>query len=53
MQEFRSVNGIPGEDGSLGAPGAVVAGGILHAGPGYIGINDGMPGNGLLAFSTD
>jgi len=52
-QEFKSVNGIPAKGGSLGAPGPVVAGGMLYVGSGYIGINNGMPGNVLLAFSTD
>jgi polyvinyl alcohol dehydrogenase (cytochrome) len=50
-QEFKTVNGVPGKGGSLGAPGPVVEGGKLYVGSGYIGTGNGMPGNVLLAFS--
>lgn len=52
-QQFQTVNGIAGKGGSLGAPGPVVAGGTLYVGSGYIGTGNGMPGNVLLAFSTE
>ncbi len=39
-----------GQGGSMGAPGATVAGGMLIVGSGYIGTSNGMPGNVLLAF---
>lgn len=52
-QEFQTVNGIPGKGGSLGSPGAVIVGGTLYVGSGYIGTGNGMPGNVLLAFSTE
>ena len=52
-QEFSTVNGVPGKGGSLGAPGPVIVGGMLYLGSGYIGTGNGMPGNVLLAFSTE
>ncbi|HYA16871.1 MAG TPA: PQQ-binding-like beta-propeller repeat protein, partial [Bryobacteraceae bacterium] len=51
--EFATVNGIAGKGGSLGAPGPVVAGGMLFVGSGYVGTGNGMPGNVLLAFSPE
>ena len=50
---FATVNGIAGKGGSLGAPGSVVAGGMLFVGSGYVGTGNGMPGNVLLAFSSE
>ncbi|HEY2844080.1 MAG TPA: PQQ-binding-like beta-propeller repeat protein [Bryobacteraceae bacterium] len=52
-QEFKTVNGVPGKGGSLGAPGPVIVGGALYVGSGYIGTGNGMPGNVLLAFSPE
>jgi polyvinyl alcohol dehydrogenase (cytochrome) len=51
--EYTTVNGIPARGGSMGAPGPVVAGGMLLVGSGYIGTGNGMPGNALLAFSAE
>jgi hypothetical protein len=34
----------------MGAPGLTIAGGMLFVGSGYVGTNDGVPGNALLAF---
>jgi polyvinyl alcohol dehydrogenase (cytochrome) len=48
---FSTVNGVDAHGGSLGAPGPVVAGGMLFVGSGYVGTGNGMPGNVLLAFS--
>jgi hypothetical protein len=45
------VNGIAARGGSMGAAGPTVAGGMVFAGSGYIGVRNGMPGNVLLAFS--
>ena len=50
---FDTVNGVPGKGGSMGAPGATVAGGMLFVGSGYIGTANGMPGNVILAFAKD
>jgi polyvinyl alcohol dehydrogenase (cytochrome) len=52
-QEFKTVNGIPGKGGSLGAAGPIVVGGTLYVGSGYIGTGNGMPGNVLLSFSPE
>ena len=50
---FDTVNGVAGKGGSMGAPGATVAGGMLFVGSGYIGTANGMPGNVILAFGKD
>jgi len=50
VQEFKTVNGVPGKGGSLSVSGPTVAGGMLFAGSGYVGVRQGMPGNVLLAF---
>ncbi len=52
VHEFDTVNGVPAKGGSMGAAGPVIAGGMLFTGSGYIGVKNGMPGNVLLAFST-
>ena len=52
-QEFKTVNGVSAKGGSLDAPGPIVVGGIIYVGSGYAGVNNGMPGNVLLAFSTE
>jgi len=51
-REFPTVNGVAAHGGSLGAPGPVIAGGMLFVGSGYVGTGNGMPGNVLLAFSV-
>ena len=40
-----TVNSVPAKGGSLGAPGPVVAGGVLYVGSGYVGTGNGIPGN--------
>ncbi len=53
-QEFKTVNGVAGKGGSLGAPGPVIVGGTLYVGSGYIALaGNGMPGNVFLAFSPE
>ncbi len=52
VQEFKTVNGIAAKGGSLSVSGPTVAGGMLFAGSGYVGVRNGMPGNVLLAFSA-
>jgi polyvinyl alcohol dehydrogenase (cytochrome) len=50
-QEFPTVNGVAAKGGSIGAGGPVVAGGMLFTGSGYVGFQNGVPGNVLLAFA--
>ncbi len=50
VQEFKTVNGVAAKGGSMGAAGPTVAGGMLFAGSGYIGVRNGIPGNVLLVF---
>ena len=49
---FDTVNAVPAHGGSLIAPGATVAGGMLFVGSGYGVVND-SPGNVLLAFGVE
>jgi polyvinyl alcohol dehydrogenase (cytochrome) len=51
LREFETVNRVAAKGGSMGAPGATVAGGMLYAGSGYV-FGAGTPGNVLLAFSV-
>ena len=53
VKAFDTVNGVPAKGGSMGAPGATVAGGMLFVGSGYIGTSNGMPGNVMLAFAPE
>lgn len=50
-QEFKTVNGVPAKGGSIGAGGAAIANGMVFVGSGYVGFQNGVPGNVLLAFS--
>ncbi|SRR5579883_1870057 len=52
VQNFQTVNGVAAKGGSLSVSGPTVAGGMLFAGSGYIGVRQGMPGNVLLAFDV-
>jgi outer membrane protein assembly factor BamB len=47
-----SVNGLKAKGGSLGGPGATIAGGRLYVDSGY-GAREGVAGSVLLAFSVD
>jgi polyvinyl alcohol dehydrogenase (cytochrome) len=51
-QAFHTVNDVPAHGGSISAPGATVAGGMLFIGSGYSVVSQ-TPGNVLLAFSRD
>ena len=51
-QQYKTVNGVPGQGGSIDGPGPVVAGGMLFMNSGYVSAG-GAPGNVLLAFSVD
>jgi len=50
---FTTDNGVAAHGGSLGAPGPIVAGGMLLVGSGYVGTGNGMPGNVILAFTAN
>jgi polyvinyl alcohol dehydrogenase (cytochrome) len=52
LREFGTVNDVAAKGGSMGAPGPTVAGGMLFAGSGYVGLGNGTPGNVLLAFGS-
>jgi polyvinyl alcohol dehydrogenase (cytochrome) len=54
-REFKTVNGIAAKGGSMSTAGPTIAGGMLFVGSGYIsnGVENGMPGNVLLAFSPE
>jgi polyvinyl alcohol dehydrogenase (cytochrome) len=53
VHDYRTVNGVAAKGGSMGAAGPTVAGGILFVPSGYVGVNNGMPGNVLLAFAAE
>jgi polyvinyl alcohol dehydrogenase (cytochrome) len=53
VRDYTTINGVPGKGGSMGAPGPTVVGGMLYVGSGYVGVNNGLPGNVLLAFSAE
>ncbi|HLI84219.1 MAG TPA: PQQ-binding-like beta-propeller repeat protein [Bryobacteraceae bacterium] len=53
VHDYETVNGIAAKGGSIGAAGPAVARGMLFVPSGYVGVNNGMPGNVLLAFGTD
>jgi polyvinyl alcohol dehydrogenase (cytochrome) len=50
-QKLETVNGTPGKGGSIGSAGPVIAGGSVFVTSGYVGFQNGVPGNLLLAFS--
>jgi polyvinyl alcohol dehydrogenase (cytochrome) len=50
-REFQTVNGVAAKGGSIGAGGPTIANGMLFAGSGYVGFQNGVPGNVLLAFA--
>jgi polyvinyl alcohol dehydrogenase (cytochrome) len=53
MRDFDTVNKVPANGGSMGASGPTVAGGMVFAGAGYPGVQNGRNGNVLLAFSAE
>jgi polyvinyl alcohol dehydrogenase (cytochrome) len=53
VREFEAVNGVTAKGGSLGAQGLTVAAGLVFVTSGYIGFQNGIPGNVLLAFSPE
>jgi polyvinyl alcohol dehydrogenase (cytochrome) len=51
-REFETVNGVKAHGGAMDGPGAVVAGGMVYVGSGYLSLI-GRPGNVLLAFGPE
>ena len=52
VDEYDTVNGVPGQGGALNGPGATIVGGTLYVSSGYSTLGY-MAGNVLLAFSVD
>jgi polyvinyl alcohol dehydrogenase (cytochrome) len=52
-RKFTTVNGVPANGGSFGAPGPTIAGGMLFTTSGYAFFDGVKTGNVLLAFSAD
>lgn len=52
MQNFKTVNEVPGRGGSFDGPGPAIAGGMMFVSSGYARAG-GISGNVLLAFSID
>ena len=50
-QEFDTVNKVHAKGGSIGAAGPTIADGMVFVGSGYVGFQNGVPGNVLLAFA--
>ena len=53
LQDFKTLNSVTARGGSMGSPGATVAGGMVFVASGYVGLGNGTPGNVLLAFGAD
>jgi polyvinyl alcohol dehydrogenase (cytochrome) len=53
VHDYETANGVAAKGGSIGAAGPTVAGGMLFVPSGYVGVNNGMPGNVLLVFGTE
>jgi polyvinyl alcohol dehydrogenase (cytochrome) len=53
VKTYETVNHVAGKGGSMGGPGPTVAGGTLFVGSGFPGIQNGTPGNVLLAFGVE
>jgi polyvinyl alcohol dehydrogenase (cytochrome) len=51
-QEHKTVNGVAAKGGSIGSAGPVVAGGMVFVSSGYPGVQGGVGGNLVLAFSS-
>jgi polyvinyl alcohol dehydrogenase (cytochrome) len=49
-KEFETVNKVKAKGGSIGAAGPTVANGMVFVSSGYVGFQNGVPGNVLLAF---
>jgi polyvinyl alcohol dehydrogenase (cytochrome) len=51
VQTYQTTNGVPGRGGSLNVAGPAISGGTVIINSGYV--QNGMPGNVLLAFTVD
>jgi polyvinyl alcohol dehydrogenase (cytochrome) len=51
VKAYETVNGVAGRGGSLNVGGPAISGGMLFVNSGYV--QNGIPGNVLLAFSVD
>jgi polyvinyl alcohol dehydrogenase (cytochrome) len=51
VKEFETVNHIKAKGGTMGLPGPTIANGMIFVPSGYIGFQNGTPGNVLLAFA--
>jgi polyvinyl alcohol dehydrogenase (cytochrome) len=51
VRPYDTTNGVPGRGGSLNVAGPAISGGTLFVNSGYV--QNGIPGNVLLAFSVD
>lgn len=52
VQDYKTVNGVPGKGGSMDSAGPTIASGMVFTNSGY-GMWQGLPGNVVLAFSVD
>jgi polyvinyl alcohol dehydrogenase (cytochrome) len=53
IREFETINRVSAKGGSMGGPGPTIADGKLFVSSGYIGVQNGLPGNVLLAFDIE
>jgi polyvinyl alcohol dehydrogenase (cytochrome) len=53
VRDYQTVNGVAAKGGSMGAPGPIAAGGTVYVGSGIVGVQNGLPGNALLAFAPE
>jgi polyvinyl alcohol dehydrogenase (cytochrome) len=53
VRDFKAVNGVQAKGGSMGAPGPIAANGTVYVGSGIVGVQNGLPGNALLAFAPE
>ncbi|HEU4693603.1 MAG TPA: PQQ-binding-like beta-propeller repeat protein [Vicinamibacterales bacterium] len=51
VDTYKTTNGVPGRGGSLNVAGPAISGGTVIINSGYV--QNGMPGNVLLAYSVD
>ena len=51
VRSYETINGVPARGGSLNVAGPAIAGGTMFVNSGYV--QNGIPGNVLLAFSVD
>ena len=52
-RDFETVNGVRANGGSLGSPGPTIVNGMVYVSSGYVGVQNGFPGNVVLAFGAE